>query len=650
MVDQSAQTRSGLAGIFTRIGTPAKCPNVHRLALAAMVSAIAAPTLCWAANITMHHYDNLRTGWNQNETVLTPASLANSSFGVVATATVDGQIDAQPLVVQALHIAGQGKHDVVFVATENNSIYALDAYSGAVLLKVNLGPSVPPSKKPKHYQQGIQSTPVIDVAAGVMYAISYTLESGNPVYRVHALNLTTLADELPSTVVAAVNELDNDTQIQFDPQMQRQRPALLESGGNIYAAFGSFGDTQDLTARGWLLGWNAATLAPLVPNMLTNHRASAITCGSKRQVPCFLSSIWMSGAGVAADTSGNLYVITGNSEMGTYDGIDNIQQTAIKISPDLTTVLDEFTPWNVTALDGSNLDFGSGGITLLPDQTLTLPHLAVAAGKSGTLYLLNRDQMGGHTQQAPDNVPGEYKIGPCWCQQSYFTGSDGSGRIVSSGGRKIEIWKLAATHKSVALKLQSTSAVLETGQDPGFLTSVSSNGTTADTAVVWAVARPQTEAGTLTLYAFDASTAASLVSIDAGTWPESDYNANVVPVVANGRVYVAGGSHLTVFGLNAANRKGPRFSGPDAAAPPPVDGHEIYGLVESTSGNEIGLKLRNGAHITVDAQKAIHDDNASPRIVGEAIGVDGSYDSRGVFHAEVVFRAKQSSALWPSDQ
>jgi hypothetical protein len=619
---------------------------------AALIAASALVCECQSAfgvNVTTYHVDNLRTGWNQAETVLSPSSVANS-FGIVATTAFDAQVDAQPLLVQGLAVAGQGTHDVVFIATENNSVYAVDAASGAVLLQTNLGPSVPASKNPRHAQVGIQSTPVIDPVAGVMYLITYTLEARIPVYRVHAIGLTTLTDILPSMIVAAANTLDDGSQVAFNPLIQRQRPGLAESNGNIYAAFGSFGDGPDLQSRGWLLGWNAASLAPLAPNVLTNHRAQAGNCSVRRTAPCLLSSIWMSGAGVAADSVGNLYAVTGNSASGTFDGTDNIQETAIKFAPDLSQILDEFTPWNVDNLDSVDDDFGSGGITLLPDQNLPFPHLAVAAGKAGTLYLLNRDNLGGHVTQPPDNVLHTYRIARCWCEQSYFTGSDGTGRVVTSGGANVKIWRVIKLGASVILKLEHTSAALATGQDPGFFTSVSSNGTAANSALVWAVARPQTQGGALTLYAFDPSSAATIVSLNAGTFPNTDFNANVVPVVANGFVYVAGGSHLTILGLNAHNRSRVVFRGADAASPPAVSGHRIYGTIDRIDGTRIRLKLRTGTIVMVDAAQAIANDDVDQRAAGEALGVDGAYGNSGDFNASAIFRAKPSPAVWLPDR
>jgi hypothetical protein len=605
---------------------------------------------CLGANVTTHHYDNFRTGWTQAETVLTPYRVANESFGVIATAQADAQIDAQPLIVQGLSIQGQGVHDVVFIATENNSIYGFDANSGAQLEHVVLGRAVPPSHNPRHERDGIQSTPVIDTTTSTMYVITYTFENKTPTYRLHALDLATLTDKLPSVIVAAQNELDNGTELSFDAGVQRQRPALLESNGNIYAAFGSFSDSLDQSARGWLLGWSAASLTPLASNGLTDHRSSAITCNNHLRSACFLSSIWMSGSGVAADGLGYVYVVTGNSESGTWSATDNLSESAIKFSVDLSKILDYFTPWNVGVLDSKDQDLASGGIMLVPDYALPKTYLAVAAGKSGDMYLINRSAMGEHVDQPPDRVPGTYPIGQCWCAPSYFVGPDHVARVVTSGGTNVEIWKFAPLSKGIHLAKEHVSPALASGQDPGFFTSVSSDGMAANTAIIWAVARPETKNGYLFLYAFDAAKAGQLLAMKAGVLPNTSRNANVVPVVANGQVYVAAGSHLVIFGLNANPRKVLQFEGPDPAADPPEPGPELYGTVTKIRGSSITLRTRAGRSVIVDGAPAMKERNSTQFFVGSAIGIDGTWGPGGVMRASTIFRAKESPALWPDDR
>src|SRR5262249_10085712 len=192
-------------------------------------------------------------------------------------------------------------------------------------------------------------------------------------------------------------------------------------------------------------------------------------------------------------------------------------------------------------LDQGDLDTGSGGVLVVPDQPGFTAGLAVAAGKTGDMYLLNRSNLGGYNTQG-NNVLAILPIGSCWCGESYFQGWDSTGRVVSSGGNNIMVWKLGVS-ATPTLVQERVSPQLNSGQDGGFFTTVSSNGTR--NAVIWAVGRPvDTNPANVTLYAFDPQAAAHgttswLFSAVAGTWPNSNANANVVPVVANGRVYVA---------------------------------------------------------------------------------------------------------------
>jgi hypothetical protein len=233
-----------------------------------LFAALAVPTASAVAQklvVATYHYDNQRTGWNGNETKLTPANVGSTSFGVLAEVGLDDQVDAQPLVVPNQQITAgptPGTYQVVYVATEANTIYAIRASNGAVLLKRTLGTPVP-SPLGCGPNVGINSTPVIDVAAQTLYVVAYTLMSGIPTYQVFALNLNDLTDKIaPATVAASHTLSDGTTTYNFNARFQRQRPALLESSGIIYAGFGSFCDFSADQSRGWLLGWQASTLAP----------------------------------------------------------------------------------------------------------------------------------------------------------------------------------------------------------------------------------------------------------------------------------------------------------------------------------------------------------------------------------------------------
>ncbi len=610
-----------------------------------------------AAPITTYHYDNGRTGWNCHETILTPANVAN--LLVLSTVALDEQVNAQPLLVPGMTIAG-GRHSVVYVATANNTIYALDAATGAILLQTNFGPPVPQSALPAQCNNnstlvGITSTPVIDLASNTLYVMVYTYENNTPIYRLHALDLATLSDKVSPAVVQATATLSDGSSWSFQVAYSRQRAALAEANGNIYAGFSSFCDLNANYSRGWLLGWNAGSLAPLAANLLTNKLIPAQSPND-----FFLSSIWMSGSGPAADAAGNLFFSTGNSDPSgkTWNAIYNLSESVVKMSPDLSTVLSFFTPWGqsvgVERLDRKDMDFGSGGVLLVPDQPGNL-YLATATGKAGIIYLLDRGKLGGH--HTPNRVLGTFPIGRCWCSESYFTGWDGIGRIVSSGGSNIVIWRLA-TSPSVTLVNESASPALpQSAQDPGFFTSVSSNR--ASNAVVWAVGRPvDSNPADVILYAFDPQAAAGgnnawLFSGVAGTWPNVNSDADIVPVVADGRVYVASYKELAIFGLPPAGAAMPAAAVPHLPpAPPelPVGSHEIFATIKSVAGANVTVATRTGKLIRVDAAMAITAKQTVVLLVDEPVRLLGSFDSAGILGATSIAHAKPSPKGWPADR
>ena len=507
-------------------------------------------------SVTTYHNDNFRTGWNSHETTLTPASVNATQFGPLASVTLDDQVDAQPLLVPGVNITAgshKGIHDVVYVVTGNDTVYAIDANAGAVLLSQHLGSPVP---KPlgcgnNGPNVGITSTPVIDTGSSTLYLMAYTQDSTGPAYRLHALDLGSLADKVAPQLVSASHTLSDGTTFNFSATYQRQRPGLLLANGNVYAGFGSFCDLAANTSRGWLLGWNAASLAPLSANQILNTQATDPDA-------FFLTPIWMSGYGLAADDSGNILFVTGNSDFDgtTYDGVTNLQESAVKVSSDLTTVVDLFTPSNVGSLDQGDVDFGSGGVMVLPDQPGSTPHLAVAAGKDGRMFFMNEDSLGGFST-TKNNVLGTYTIGGCWCGESYFVDPiDGAARVVSSGGNRIKVWKLL-TSPSAKLMGVAQSPTISTGQNGGFFTSVSSNGNS--NPIIWALSRPVSHnPANMVLYAFNpdsgGATMTTLFHGVAGLWPNQGGDSNQVPIIANGKVYVASNKQLRIFGLKGQNK------------------------------------------------------------------------------------------------
>jgi hypothetical protein len=624
---------------------------------ASPVPAASAP----AGNVTTYHYDTMRTGWNPNETVLTPGPAGNvkpGSFGVlqkvqlgVATGdTANDYVDAQPLVVKALTINGTTQ-DVVYVATEANNIYAISASSGPGLGKILVHRKLgTPVTRPLNCGNngpvlGINSTPVIHLdptdptSGGTMYVMSYELVNNAPTYKLHALNLKTLADEIAPAIVTASHTLTpSNTTYSFNATVSRQRAALLEANGRIYAAFASFCDLSANRSRGWLLGWNESNLAPLPANQLENRLSSAPHF-------FFLSSIWMSGYGVAAGPSGVLYFVTGNSDYSgtTYSPPNNIQESVVKLSADLASLLDYFTPTGpdgVGPLDVRDEDFGSGGAMVVPDLFGQAFPTLVAAGKAGHLYLINRSSLGHNT----GSVLATVSIGACWCGPSYFLGSDGIRRIVSSGGNSIRLWK---TPTSPATLQPDRSFGLGSGQDPGFFTSVSSNGQKAKTAIIWAVNRPTDQnPAKVTLYAFDPtalSGSGPVFSSVAGSWPNPNANANIVPVVANGKVFVASFAALNIFGPGGT-------LAPLAVAPPSPPrellASQIFGRIIRIGTTQITIQPATGAPVTVDTTTAVAADQSVPLVVGRAVHVFGPRDAAGLWHAQTIQRAKDAPALW----
>jgi hypothetical protein len=505
--------------------------------------------------VTTYHYDNNRTGWNSTETTLTPANVSSSAFGLLHTIVLDDQVDAQPLLVSGVSITAgtqQGVHDVVYVASESNTVYAIDQHSGAILLNPNFGKGIryPLDCNNNGPNVGINSTPVIDLSSNTLYVLTYTRGLSGPVYHIHALDLGSLTDKVAPQLVTASHTLNDGTTFKFNAAYQRQRPGLLLLNGFVYAGFGSFCDLGANLSRGWLLGWSTGTLAPLPANQLLDTQPTSPDT-------FFLSSIWMSGYGLAADDAGNILFVTGNSDYSgtTYDGITNIQESVVKVAPNLASVLSLFTPSNQGQLDQSDGDFGSGGVMVLPDQAGSIPHLAVAAGKAGTMFLMNADSLGGYSTLS-NNVLASYNTGACWCGPSYFVDSDGTARVVSSGGRTARSWKVNTSPKP-SLTLESTSATIAGQQDPGFFTSVSSNGTASP--IIWALSRPVSQMQPkIFLSAFNPDAGGKnmtqLFKGIAGAWPNVTGNANLVPVVANGQVFVASNKQLQIFGLSAGSK------------------------------------------------------------------------------------------------
>jgi hypothetical protein len=527
---------------------------------------IAAATPPKGAVLTWHN-DNFRTGWQQQETILTTSTV--SKLGISQSVTLKDQVDAQPLVIPSF-ING---HDIVFVADESNNVYQIDANTGAILKQVNFGAPVPRplSCTTNGPDVGINGTPVIDWTSQTLFVIAYVnVNNTTPTYFLHALNLTTLADKVSPLTVTASHTLTNGTATTFNATNQRQRAALVFANGNVYAAFSSFCDskgalssTNPLPARGWLLGWswNGTTLAALAANQLDDRQSSSAT----NQM---LDTIWMSGAGPAVDEQGNLIFSTGNSDSafgqakattstwtdtvpcsGTATGTpptsvpcSNIQESVVKLTSNLTQITALFSPNakygsfspNTLQMDNADEDLGSGGVLLVPQHGSSF--LAATAGKDGRLFLFDRSSSAGmHLLQLHQGEG-------CWCAPSYFAGPDNLTRMVTSQGNQLQTFHI---FPSPSLSPAGTSTISTSGQDPGFFTTVSCNGpgsfgTCTNMPIIWAVSHPVSATSNgVNLYAFQALKA---VTTDAGypllfgptqvgSWPNVGGNANIVPTV-----------------------------------------------------------------------------------------------------------------------
>jgi hypothetical protein len=599
------------------------------------------------ATVATYHYDTLRTGWNKQETTLSAAAFP-ASFGVLGTVALDDQVDAQPLLVPAQSIAG-GIHDVLYVVTENNTVYALDAHSGAVLVSRNLGPSVPMplgcgNNGPN---VGITSTPVIDLVRHRIVVMAY-VNGMPPQYQLHAMDLITLADDVAPVTVAASHTLTDGTTFSFDATYQRQRPALLLHGDAVYAGFGSFCDFSANQSRGWVLGWQAGNLKPLAHSELNDSQASSPT-------DFFLSSVWMSGFGLA--TNGRtLYFATGNSDcnfyvspefcppQSTYDGVTNIQESVIGLTPNLAERTGVFTPSNVFQMDIDDADLGAAGVLLLPVQP-SGDELAAIVSKDGRLFLLDQNDLGAALDM-------QQLSSGCWCGPSYYRGHDGIGRVVTAAG-SLRTWQVSTSPAPHWVAESTTTTIPGSVQDPGYFTVVSSNERKAGTAIIWAVGRPTSTTG-LTLYAFSATPVNGslplLYSAPAGQWPNLGGNANIVPLVANGLVYVGAYKTLTIFGPNGtAPASAAALAEAQSALPPGV--RRLTGTLIASSGTELTLVTRAGEKVGVDASVALERGRATQLVVGQPYTVLATLRVEdGALSASSVMRAKPWKDAWPADR
>jgi hypothetical protein len=502
-----------------------------------------------STDVVTYHYDNLRTGQNTNETILTPANVNSTKFGKLGEFAVIGKVDAQPLYLSNLSIQG-GTKNVLYVATEHGCVYAFDADSiGASASKpiwvtsTELPGEVPSDDRGCGQvtpEIGVTSTPVIDRKRGAIYVVAVSKNaSGTYIHRIHALDLTTGAELFggPTVVTASypgTGAGNSGGNVFFDPSAYNERPGLLEFNGTIYTTWGSHCDQGAYTS--WVMAYSADTLKQTaVLNLVPN--------GSD-------GGIWMSGAAPGLDASGNIYFIVGN---GTFD--TNLNASGFppqhdcgncfaKISSSAPlSLLDYFTPSNTVAQSDQDLDFGSGGPLLLPDLTDasgTTRHLAVGSGKDANIYVLDRDNMG-KFNSGGDNIyqliPGELSGGE-FGKPSYFNNTVYYGAV----GDTLKAFPI--TNATLARTPASQSPT--NFAYPGTTPSISANGNT--NGIVWAVENGNTGV----LHAYDATNVGKEFYNSNQASNARDHFADnkfITPMIANGRVYVGTPTSVAAFGL-----------------------------------------------------------------------------------------------------
>lgn len=511
-------------------------------------------------SVLTQHNDNNRSGLNDHETVLTTNNVNVKQFGALFTLPVDDQIYAQPLVVGNLYI-NNGLHNVVYIATVNNSVYAYDGDTGKLYWQNNYTASGmrPPTNSDMtgacggSYHDfsgniGIVGTPVIDSATKTIYFVARSTNGSTYVQYLHAVNIFT-GDEMPGSPVKitatykGTGDGNVNGVITFDAQKQNQRQALTLINGMVYITFSSHCDWGPY--HGWILGYNASTLKQQI---VYNDTPDGYAGG-----------LWESGNGIAADAQGNLYVISGNGSVSDTTGsanLTNLGETAMKLKPSGSTlqVMSHFTPYDYKHLNNYDLDYGSLGSLLIPNSNYFF-----TGGKDGNLYLLNKDNMGGF-HASSNQIQQTIQLGPNFnehCQAAYFKGSANEYVYVWSENDKLRAFPFNRSSDMMDLSKEVVSNFSgPTGQNGANL-SVSSNGTEDGTGIVWASYAYSGDAEhSITpgmLVAFDANDVTKMLW-DNHQNVKRDYAGNyakfATPTIADGHVYLATFSdQVVVYGL-----------------------------------------------------------------------------------------------------
>jgi hypothetical protein len=519
------------------------------------ISLVGLSSLCVCqVAVTTHHNNTSRTGQNLSETVLNTSNVNVNTFGKLFSQAVDGQIYAQPLYVPSLSVDGATRN-VVYVATQNNSVYAFDADDPAaspLLWQVNLGTPVPstdvdPTCADITPQVGITSTPVIDINSQTIYVVAKTKNTtdGSYHFKIHALDLITGGEKFggPTEIIAQVPGTGDESvggTVPLDPLQQFNRPGLLLLNGVVYTAFGSACETPPW--HGWILGYSATTLQQVAALNTTPN-------GS-------FGGIWGGGQGLSADSAGNIYVMTGNGTFDPTTGGD-YGDSVLKVSTASgLSIVDYFTPTNQADLDAADLDLGSGGPMALPGT-----NLIVGSGKDGVVRVMDTMNLGQFSATSNNNVQNfQGTTGVVFMGAPIYWKSPNNGPVIYiwSGNDFLKAYQFINGKFRTTPVSQST--VLEAvGYSNSVPLSLSANGNQAGTGIVWGAgavagnANQQTVAGILR--AFDATDLTNELwdsRQNAARDDVGNYAKFSPPTIANGKVYLATFSNqLLVYGLFA---------------------------------------------------------------------------------------------------
>jgi hypothetical protein len=498
-------------------------------------------------SVLTYHNDNARTGQNLAEAILRPDTVSASTFGKVGFFTTDGKVDAQPLFLPNVQIAGQGAHNVAYVVTEHGSVYAFDSDSGAVLWGIStLGSGEVPSDGRNCSQVtpeiGITSTPVIDPSRGpngVIYVVAMSKSGSTYIHRLHALDVTTGAELFggPQTVQASVPGTGAGSSggtLPFDPKQYEERAGLLLTNGKLITAWSSHCDIDPYT--GWIMSYNPDTLAQTgVLNVTPN--------GSR-------GALWMAGSGPAADSAGNVYVLDGNGTFDTtlnasgFPNMGDFGNAFLKVSTaGGLVVADYFATFDTVSKSNADSDLGSGGTLVLPDLVDSggqTRHLAVGAGKDAHMYVVDREAMGkwnASSNAIYQDISGAIG-GAVFSMPAYFNGT----LYYAGSGSTLKAFKITNAQVSATAASHSSASFSYPGSTPGISASGTTNG------IVWAVEN----SSPAVLHAYDAlDLSHELYNSNQAASGRDTFGAGnkfITPTIVNGHVYVGTATGVAVFG------------------------------------------------------------------------------------------------------